>query len=756
MRNLSGWCRQERRASAKIEAAEAEATLIHYRHGARTSTAPSYKKRMSPLRHHAALSRASAARLRGRIRRPPAHWTLMAFLLLMVSLLLVVQGITTKTVGASATAVDSPASPLAGQQPVLADQAGKLAPIAYTEDKRIALSFDDGPDATWTPKVLAVLGRYHVPGTFFLVGSQVSRYPSLVRQEHATGSEVGNHTFTHAELAALPVWERKLQVQTTETAISGVIGVRPRLLRPPYSSTPAGLTPQEESALVPLARDGYLITLANYDTEDWSRPGVPTILQNLFNGLRDRHGRGGIVLMHDAGGNRSETVTALGQIIPRLQAQGYRFVTVSALAGLPAAATELPASGSDRLRGHLLLGGLLVSRVATTILNAAVIVVGILVFLRMLARRHVRRRQDRSDLKFTPPVSIVVPAYNEEVGIARAVGSLAASEYPTPVEVVVVDDGSTDQTGAVTEALDLPNVRVIHQANAGKPAALNRGIAAASNDIIVTVDGDTVFESDTVLRLVQGFADPRVGAVSGNTKVGNRKGLLGRWQHIEYVMGFNLDRRMYEVLNCMPTVPGAIGAFRRQAVAEIGGVSGATLAEDTDITMAVGRNGWRVVYVEDARAWTEAPETLGQLWRQRYRWAYGTIQSVWKHKGAMLHPSEGNIGRRALPYLLVFQIVLPVLAPVIDLFALYGVLFLNPLTVGAYWVGFNLFQLVLALYAFHLDGESKRPLWSMPLQQFVYRQLMYLVVIESLISALLGSRLRWGHLERTGNVEVAQ
>src|SRR5213078_3656453 len=176
-------------------------------------------------------------------------------------------------------------------------------------------------------------------------------------------------------------------------------------------------------------------------------------------------------------------------------------------------------------------------------------------------------------------------------------------------------------------------------------------------------------EPETVRRLVQPFADPRVGAVSGNAKVGNRQGLLGRWQHIEYVIGFNLDRRMYEVLQCTPTVPGAVGAFRRDVLAEVGGVPGDTLAEDTDLTLAIGRTGRRVVYAEDARAWTEAPSSLGALWRQRYRWSYGTMQAAWKHKRAFRHlrdPAERRIALVGLPYLVLFQIVLPLGSLVID------------------------------------------------------------------------------------------
>ena len=295
---------------------------------------------------------------------------------------------------------------------------------------------------------------------------------------------------------------------------------------------------------------------------------------------------------------------------------------------------------------------------------------------------------------------------------------------------------------------------MLRQANAGKAAALNRGLSAARHDIVVMVDADTVFEPDTVGRIVAPFADHAVGAASGNTKVGNRRGLLGRWQHIEYVMGFNLDRRLYDVLRCMPTVPGAIGAFRRAALDDVGGVSNATLAEDTDLTIALGRTGWRVVYVEDARAWTEAPTTVGDLWRQRYRWSYGTMQAVWKHRSAVWHHGEQAIGRRGLPYLVCFQIALPSIAPLIDLFAIYGLVFLDPLPVLGYWIAFNALQLGLGFYAFHLDRESPRVLWVMPLQQFVYRQLMYLVVLESLASALTGVRLRWHSLDRTGQVKV--
>ncbi|HEY3186382.1 MAG TPA: glycosyltransferase family 2 protein [Solirubrobacteraceae bacterium] len=272
------------------------------------------------------------------------------------------------------------------------------------------------------------------------------------------------------------------------------------------------------------------------------------------------------------------------------------------------------------------------------------------------------------------------------------------------------------------------------------------------------VDADTIFEPGALTALVAPFVDPGVGAVAGNAKVGNRRSLLGRWQHLEYVLDFNLCRRAYDVMRCMPTVPGAIGAFRREALAGVGGVSSATLAEDTDVTIAVGRAGWQVVYAEYARAWTEAPSSLGALWRQRYRWSYGTIQAVWKHRHALRHlrdPAERRLALVGLPFLVLFQMALPLGALFVDPLALYGIAFLNPVGIAALWLGFNAIQLAMAAYAFRLDGESLRPLWALPLQQFVYRQLTYLVVVASFVTALEGRRQGWHHLSRTGDVEVA-
>jgi cellulose synthase/poly-beta-1,6-N-acetylglucosamine synthase-like glycosyltransferase len=429
------------------------------------------------------------------------------------------------------------------------------------------------------------------------------------------------------------------------------------------------------------------------------------------------------------------------------------------------------ASAGEQISGMALVWGIRLSDFVITAISWALVVAGIVTVIRAIlvvsfAARHGKaarrsraagRSRRRVDvpvrIEVTEPVSVIVPAYNESAGIEAAVRSIAASTHP--VEIIVVDDGSTDRTADIVEALGLPGVTLIRKENGGKPSALNAGLAVASHDLVVMVDGDTVFEPETVHTLIQPFANPQVGAISGNTKVANRGGILGAWQHIEYVVGFNLDRRLFDVAECMPTVPGAIGAFRRDALLRVGGVSDDTLAEDTDLTMSLCRDGWRVVYQDDARAWTEAPASLAALWKQRYRWCYGTLQAMWKHRGAVFQRgAAGKLGRRGLGYLLVLQVLLPLFAPVVDVFAIYGLVFLDPVRIGLLWLVFLVIQFLMAAYAFRLDNEPLRPLWTLPLQQFVYRQLMYLVVIQSVVTALAGVHLRWHRMERYGSLRV--
>ncbi|MFK0152539.1 bifunctional polysaccharide deacetylase/glycosyltransferase family 2 protein [Streptomyces sp. NPDC090493] len=714
------------------------------------------RRRIAPPRFRA------RTRIRTRQITPRTHWLLLCVFVVTLSTALLLQGYTHHMFGITSDDETGPRgrndavpTQVSDGGPVIADAAGSPH-TARPKTRTIALTFDDGPDPTWTPRILDVLRRNHVHATFFVVGTEVVDHPELVRRIVADGHQIGIHTFTHPDLSRLAPWQRSLELRESQLAVAGAAGVTTALLRPPYSSGNDALTNADWTVLKQADAAGYVTVLSTQDAEDWQRPGTNRILANAT-----PHGRAGqILLMHDSGGDRAQTVAALNTLIPRLKTQGYRFATVGAAVGM--AGPVQPAGLGDRLQGMALigllqggdwvvrlLGWLMYAAGALSVLRAAVVLAA--------AHRHRRQRTGRRGRAWGPAVtervSVIVPAYNESAGIEAAVRSLLASDHP--VEIIVVDDGSTDGTADLVESLRLPRVRVIRQPNAGKPAALNTGLAAATCDLVVMVDGDTVFEPDAVRMIVQPFADLRVGAVSGNAKVVNRGGLLGRWQHIEYVVGFNLDRRLFDLAECMPTVPGAVGAFRRRALLALGGVSDVTLAEDTDLTMALCRAGWRVVYEERAVAWTEAPASLNALWRQRYRWCYGTLQAMWKHRGALAQRgAAGKLGRRGLGYLLLFQVLLPLLAPVVDVFAVYGLLFLDPLRITALWLAFLLLQLLMGLYAFRLDGERPGPLWSLPLQQFVYRQLMYLVVIQSVFTAVSGSRLRWQRMERYGSLRA--
>ncbi|MER7490983.1 bifunctional polysaccharide deacetylase/glycosyltransferase family 2 protein [Streptomyces sp. NPDC126497] len=677
----------------------------------------------------------------------------LALLAFLVSVLLV-EGYTTR--GFSGDQEGRAAQPATGVPrevadggPVVDTTHGRLRTYR-APDRTVVLTFDDGPDPVWTPRIRAVLDRHGTPGTFFVTGQQAVRHPGILRGLIRSGHEIGVHTFSHGDLATQSEGETDRELALTQLALAGAGGVNSSLLRMPYSSTTAALDGPAWSAARRLGEKGYVLAFIDRDTRDWQRPGARAVADAA---TPDVPGRGTVVLLHDSGGDRSQTVRALDILIPRLQAQGYRFTTLAGVVGTDS--LTRPVDTGTLWKGRVFVAAVTVSGTVVSVVGVLLLVVGSLVLARcalmlVLARHHVRRRPPPAR-PVTRPVSVVVPACNERPCIAKTLRSLAASDHP--VEIVVVDDGSDDGTADVAESLGLPGVTVLRRPNGGKASALNAGVLRASHDLVVMLDADTVFAPSTVRRLVQPFADPAVGATAGNAKVGNRRSLLGRWQHIEYVMGFNLDRRMYDLLRCLPTVPGAVGAFRVTALRDAGMMSGDTLAEDTDVTMALHRAGWEVRYAEHALAWTEAPGSLRQLWRQRYRWSYGTMQAAWKHRHALFERGHaGRFGRLGLPLLAVFQILTPLLAPLIDLLTVYGLVFGDPLLTVLAWTGVLAVQAVCAVYAFRLDGESPRPLWALPLQQVVYRQLMYLVLFQACLTAVSGYRLPWQRLKRSGDV----
>ncbi|MGY6024952.1 bifunctional polysaccharide deacetylase/glycosyltransferase family 2 protein [Streptomyces spinosirectus] len=767
-----------------------------------TTTSTSRGRRRAPSRMRRAAGRAAA------LQKPRVILALL--LLLGLTSVMLLDGYLRAEVGGDErvrTGASSSRVPdkIIDGGPILTFRGGRAATVSVPK-KTIALTFDDGPNPTYTPQVLKILKENDVPATFFLVGSMVSRYPGIVRDMVQQGSEVGIHTFTHVDLSYQSDARVDREMEQTQLALAGAAGITTTLFRAPYSSETDAIDNYSWPVYKRLGQEGYTSVFVDTDSDDWKKPGVSKIVD----WATPKGTSGAAVLMHDAGGDREQTIAALPAYIGKMKAKGYTFTTVSGVierqeagsrqtgggqtaarqGGAPAGAAvaeaqsggapdgqaaqggsaarrlqaaHRKATGATLYEGKALIMAVAVAEYALPVLSVGLMVVGVAVMGRfgmmvILARRHYGQRNRRRFAwgpPVTRPVSVIVPAYNEKECIANTLESLSRSTHP--IEIIVVDDGSTDGTSEIAReaayALGMTNVRVIRQDNAGKPAALNNGVRSAGCDLVVMMDGDTVFEPETVRRLVQPFADPGVGAVAGNAKVGNRNTVIGAWQHIEYVMGFNLDRRMYDLLRCMPTIPGAIGAFRREAVLQVGGMSEDTLAEDTDITIAMHRAGWRVVYEEHARAWTEAPGSLKQLWSQRYRWSYGTMQALWKHRKSLTDKgSSGRFGRVGMPLVVIFQIVTPVCAPLIDVFTAYSMVFVDFTAALLAWLAVLAVQLVCAAYAFRLDREKYRYLLMMPLQQLAYRQMMYLVLIHSCITALTGGRLRWQKLKRTGEV----
>jgi cellulose synthase/poly-beta-1,6-N-acetylglucosamine synthase-like glycosyltransferase len=365
-----------------------------------------------------------------------------------------------------------------------------------------------------------------------------------------------------------------------------------------------------------------------------------------------------------------------------------------------------------------------------------------------------RARQIRFDAAFRPPVSVAIAAYNEEKVIVRTVESILRNGY-ADFELVIVDDGSTDATLEVLRCNfgDRPDVRILSQPNAGKSAALNNAIAHARHDILIALDADTIFRAGTIGKLVRHFADARVGAVSGNARVGNRNRWITRFQSIEYIYGFNLDRRALDLLNAITVVPGAVGAWRKDLIVKLGGFGDDTLAEDTDLTLKIRRAGYRIRYEEKAVAFTEAPEDTRGLAKQRFRWAFGTLQAAWKHRDALFVPKYGSLGFVALPSIWIFQVLLSALSPFAEVAMIVALFAGNWRIVLAFYLGFFVLELFTGLMAYWLEGEKPWDLALLFFQRIYYRELMYYVVAKSLIYAVRGRVVGWGKLERRATVQ---
>ncbi len=636
--------------------------------------------------------------------------------------------------------------------------------------KRIALTFDDGPDGTWTGPMLDTLKSRGALATFFVIGGNVERRPGIMRRIVREGHEFGNHTWSHPNLGLVAPFLVRLEIAANARLLEAILDRRTVFFRPPYFGD-AEPTSADELVPVEIASEmGYITAGVHVDSDDWRNLEPIEIIETVL----AKRSRGNVVLLHDGGGDRTNTLKALGPLIDTLRAHGDTLVLLSTLAGVPhdqAIFPLPPRSTAQRLIELGTFGAVsLIEWGVYWIFLLAVILGTARILLVLTLAGWQRLRGTPRDIVFTPAVDVLVPAYNEELVIVRTIDSLLAQKYAGKLRVVVIDDGSPDKTYEVASRVFAhdPRVEVIHKPNGGKASALNIGLAHSAADIVVCLDADTIFEDETVTCLVEPFIDPKVAAVAGNAKVGNRVNLVTRWQALEYVTSQNTDRRAFSLLDCITVVPGAVGAWRRTAVAAVGGFSDDTLAEDQDLTIALKREGHRIGYAEDAIAWTEAPDTLRALAKQRFRWSFGTLQCAWKHKGALFRSKYGTLGWVALPNTWIFQLAFSALSPLADLLFVWSLIAVGMArwqhgntyaietleNVLFYYSLFLLVDWIGAMLAFFMEpGEDKALTLLIPLQRFAYRQVMYFVVVKSFAAAMRGGMVGWGKLERKATVE---
>jgi cellulose synthase/poly-beta-1,6-N-acetylglucosamine synthase-like glycosyltransferase/peptidoglycan/xylan/chitin deacetylase (PgdA/CDA1 family)/spore germination protein YaaH len=626
--------------------------------------------------------------------------------------------------------------------------------------KVLCLTFDDGPDPRYTPAILDILRSHGVRATFFIIGANADQNIGLLKREYAEGHDIGNHTYTHPNIALVSEERAALELGTTQRIIENALGVSTVLFRPPYNADSQPQTPEEILPVLRAQKAGYVTVGERIDPRDWVK-GVSAdeIVSEIASELHSAEDPGHVILLHDAGGDRSATVAALPRILDRLQSQGYRFVPLSELLG-ETRAQIMPAPSRVEMRWARIEGGAFDSQgtfkkiVGMLFLWAIYLTLGRSLFFGVLAlAQKWRARHARFDAAFRLPVSVIIAAYNEEKVIVRTVESILRNGYDD-LELAIVDDGSTDATLEVLRRNfgDRANVQILSQPNGGKSVALNNAIAHARHDILIALDADTIFRAGTIGKLVRHFADPAVGAVSGNARVGNRNSWITRFQSIEYIYGFNLDRRALDLLNAITVVPGAVGAWRKGLIVELGGFGGDTLAEDTDLTLKIRREGYQIRYEEEAVAFTEAPEDTRGLAKQRFRWAFGTLQAAWKHRDALFVPRYGTLGFVALPSIWIFQVLLAALSPFAELAMIVALFAGNWRIVLMFYLGFFVLELLTGLLAYGLEGEQPWDLALLFFQRVYYRELMYYVVAKSLIYAVRGRVVGWGKLERRATV----
>jgi cellulose synthase/poly-beta-1,6-N-acetylglucosamine synthase-like glycosyltransferase len=620
-----------------------------------------------------------------------------------------------------------------------------------------------------------------------LIGEAAQQNIGIMKRIVREGNEIGNHTYTHPDISEISPRQLDLEVNLTNRLFAAKLGVQPLYFRPPYDIDEEPDTDDQAAPVVRIQQDGLTVVGNKLDTNDWDeriRKTPEEISQSILDQLNrmktKSQFRGSIILLHDGGGDRSVTVAALPVLIDTLRAHGYQIVQVSALMGKTTAdvmprltfwqqVRTLPDSMAFSALSVVFNGIVLVFFAGDVLMSARLILVGIFAII-----ERMRRPYRQASPEFNPRVAVLIPSYNEEKVIVRTIRSVLNSDYKN-LRVIVIDDGSKDRTAEVAREayaaeIAAGHVQVLEKPNGGKAAALNFALDQIDEEIYVGIDADTVIAADAISKLIPHFEDERIGAVAGNAKVGNRVNLWTRWQALEYITSQNFERRALDLFNVVTVVPGAIGAWRTEAVKKAGCYPINTVAEDADLTMSLLEQPLKVVYEDRALAFTEAPVDANGLMRQRFRWSFGILQAVWKHRMAFVRNKA--MGLFALPNILIFQMLLPLVSPFIDIMFVYGIIHYfidrhyHPEAASAagfqkllaYFLAFLVIDFFTSTVAFSL--ERRHPankgdgwlLFHIWLQRFSYRQLFSVVLFKTLKRAIDGKPFNWDKLERTAKM----
>ncbi|HMT55304.1 MAG TPA: glycosyltransferase [Candidatus Saccharibacteria bacterium] len=657
------------------------------------------------------------------------------------------------------------------QIPTIVNKTGKLP-------KKIAITFDDGPNAQYTSQVMDILDRYGVKGTFFVIGYNVLANPDTAREIVNRGHEIENHSYNHPVFSRLVADSQQKEIQANSELINAVTGQSPSYFRKPYSDNNEVQTEDDVNFLGILRKLNMESSEYDIDSKDWLLETPDQVVQRVIDELNHAQEDYSQILFHDNHSDVFRTLEALPRVIEYLQANGIQIVRVDELVQ---STYEGVAVTTTEFRALSIKNKIFVAFVWTNIFLITIailkyswmIIGGFIYFIKGAHRRRQSNKHAKKQSKKRPTFGVIIACYNEELVIGRTIEGLLNGTYKN-FKITIVNDGSKDNTAKVVKAYCKKDkrVRLITVPNGGKARALEQGIAKTRNQWIVFCDADTIFHPDALQNFADNIAsNKKVAAIAGRIFVGNTVNALTRSQAIEYGVAHIFLKAAQHIINSITVVPGALGIWERKSLMKNGGFTSDTLAEDADATMSIISMKRRVVYNSAVTAKTEAPEDLKQLYKQRTRWQLGNMQAAIKHHKGLFRPRYGALGFYGLP-MMIHELITTMLFPLLLGFSVFVLMsrfynwhFLIPYNlrfISSSWfilLSFSLIITELAISIFVILVEKTsiknklKLVATLPYYITFYKAFLSYSTIVAVLRAARGTLQGWGHLTRTANVK---